>query len=63
MDSKYFLKGYSNPRATRKRLVASRSVASVFWGEQQKHSMTFFGKGGTVERVTDFLWNKKSERA
>ena len=50
------------PTRPRKKLVASRSVASAFTSEQRRRSGTFCGKGGTVERVTDFLWNKKSER-
>lgn len=44
---------------TRKKLVASRSVVSAFTSEQHRRSVTFCGKGGTVERVTDFLRNKK----
>ena len=44
---------------TRKRLVASRSVVSAFTSEQHRRSVIFCGKGGTVERVTDFLRNKK----
>lgn len=48
---------------TRKKLVASRSAQSAFTSEQRRRSGTFCGKGGTVERSTDFLSIKKSERA
>ena len=37
------------PSHPRKRLVASRSVASAFTSEQQRHSVTFFGKGYAAE--------------
>ena len=48
---------------TRKKLLASRSVVSALASEQRRRSVIFCGKGGTVKRVTDFLFHKKSERA
>lgn len=34
---------------SRKRLVANRSVASAFTSEQQRRSVTFFGRGDAAE--------------
>ena len=49
------------PSHPRKRLVASRSVASAFTSEQQRHSATFFGEETQQnERAGDFY--KKSRR-
>ena len=49
------------PSHPRKRLVASRSVASAFTSEQQRHSATFFGEETQQnERAGDFY--KKSHR-
>ena len=42
-------------RSTRKRLVATASRREGVYNRAGEPSVTFCGKGGTVERVTDFL--------
>ena len=45
-------KGTAAP--TRKTPTASRSAERAFTSEQRRHSVSFCGKGGTVEWVNDF---------
>ena len=52
------------PSHPRKRLVASRSVASAFTSEQQRRSATFFGKEEQRrERALIFIKNRSKRYA
>ena len=44
-----------NPKKVGSKRERRERVASAFTSEQRRRRVTFFGKGGTVERVTDFL--------